>query len=53
MTSKPDNEKLKAEIQALENEWANADNARDVNALAAFYSDDAVEFGRQPAHGNW
>lgn len=39
---KPDNEKLKAEIQALENEWANADNARDVNALAAFYSDDAV-----------
>ena len=26
----------------MENEWANADNARDVNALAAFYSDDAV-----------
>jgi len=40
--TKPDNEKLKAEIQALENEWANADNARDVNALAAFYSEDAV-----------
>jgi len=40
--SKIDNHKLKAEIQAVENEWANADNARDVNALAAFYSDDAV-----------
>ena len=40
--SKPDNQKLKAEIQALETAWANADNARDVNALAAFYSDDAV-----------
>lgn len=38
----PDNAKLKEEIQALENAWANADNARDVNALAAFYSDDAV-----------
>jgi len=42
MPTKPDNQKLKAEIQALENAWANADNARDVNALAAFYSDDAV-----------
>lgn len=42
MATKPDNQQLKAEIQALENEWANADNARDVNALAAFYSDDAV-----------
>lgn len=41
-TTKPDNQQLKAEIQALENDWANADNARDVNALAAFYSDDAV-----------
>lgn len=40
--SKPDNIKLKAEIQALENAWANADNARDEEALAAFYSSDAV-----------
>lgn len=38
----PDNAKLKAEIQALENAWANADNARDLNTLAAFYSDDAI-----------
>ncbi len=42
MTSKPDNQSLKAEIQALENEWAKADNAGDATALAAFYSDDAV-----------
>lgn len=42
MATKPDNAKLKAEIQALENAWANAENARDANALAAFYSDDAV-----------
>ena len=40
--TKPDNQQLKAEIQALETAWANADNARDVNALAAFYSNDAV-----------
>lgn len=33
---------MKAEIQALENAWVNLDNARDVNALATFYSDDAV-----------
>lgn len=42
MATKPDNQKLKAEIQELENAWATADNARDANALAAFYSDDAV-----------
>lgn len=42
VVTQPDNAKLKDEIQALENAWANADNARDVNALAAFYSDDAV-----------
>lgn len=42
MSTKPDNQSLKAEIQALENEWAKADNAGDATALAAFYSDDAV-----------
>jgi len=41
-TAKADPAKLKEEIQALETAWSNADNARDVNALAAFYSDDAV-----------
>ncbi len=34
--------KLKATIQALENSWAAADNARDTNAIAGFYADDAI-----------
>lgn len=42
MAANPDPAKMKADIQALETAWANADNARDVNALADFYSDDAV-----------
>ncbi len=41
-TAKPDKAALKAEIQSLENAWAAADNARDANALAAFYTEDAV-----------
>jgi uncharacterized protein (TIGR02246 family) len=40
--AKPDMAKLKADVQALETAWANADNARDTNAIAAFYADDAV-----------
>jgi uncharacterized protein (TIGR02246 family) len=36
--------KLKATIQALENSWAAADNARDTNAIAAFYAEDAISF---------
>ena len=39
---KPDMAAVKAEIQALENSWAVADNARDANAVAAFYADDAM-----------
>lgn len=42
MAAKADPAKMKADIQALETAWANADNARDANALAAFYADDAV-----------
>lgn len=42
ITAKADPAQLKQEIQALETAWSNADNARDVNALAAFYSDDAI-----------
>ena len=38
---KPDMAAVKAEIQALESSWAAADNARDANAVAAFYADDA------------
>jgi uncharacterized protein (TIGR02246 family) len=40
--AKPDMAAVKAEIQALENSWAAADNARDANAISAFYADDAV-----------
>ena len=40
--AKPDLAKIKGEIQALENIWAEADNARDTNAVAALYADDAV-----------
>lgn len=36
---------IKAEIQAIETSFATADNARDVNAILAFYSDDAVSMG--------
>jgi len=42
MSTGADPATLKAEIQEQETAWANADNARDVSALAAFYSDDAV-----------
>ena len=42
VSAKPDLAKLKAEIQALENSWAAADNARNAKAVAAFYADDAV-----------
>jgi uncharacterized protein (TIGR02246 family) len=40
--AKPDLTKLKAEIQALENSWATADNARNARAVAAFYAEDAI-----------
>jgi uncharacterized protein (TIGR02246 family) len=36
---------VKAEIQAIEMDFAAADNARDVNAILAFYSDDAITMG--------
>ncbi len=39
---KADMNSIKTEIQGLESAWAAADNARDANALLAFYSDDAV-----------
>ena len=41
----PDMAAIKAEIQALETAWGAADNAGDVTALLAFYSDDAVSMG--------
>jgi uncharacterized protein (TIGR02246 family) len=39
--TKPDMAAIKAEIQALESSWSAADNARDAEAVAAFYADDA------------
>lgn len=43
--SKPDMAAIKREIQAIETAFAAADNARDINAMLAFYSDDAVAMG--------
>jgi len=40
--TKPDMAAVKSEIQDLENAWASADNARDANAVAAFYAEDAL-----------
>jgi uncharacterized protein (TIGR02246 family) len=45
VAAKADLATIKADIQTLENAWAAADNARDANALAAFYADDAVSMG--------
>lgn len=39
---KADMASVKAEIQSKERAWESADNARDENAVLAFYSDDAV-----------
>jgi len=40
-----DMEKVKIEIQNLENAWADAMNERDVDALMTLYADDAVAMG--------
>lgn len=42
ISAKADPAKLKSAIQEQETAWSIADNARDVNAVAAFYADDAV-----------
>ena len=42
MASNADPAELKKEIQEQETAWSIADNARDINALAAFYADDAI-----------
>lgn len=39
---KTDLAQVKTEIQALENAWATAQNAKDINALMAMYTDDAI-----------
>ncbi len=45
MAVKFDKAAIKAEIQAIEKAFAAADNARNVNAILALYSDDAVTMG--------
>ena len=40
--AKPDMAQIRTEIQAVENAWADALNAKDMNALMALYTDDAV-----------
>jgi uncharacterized protein (TIGR02246 family) len=48
-TAPLDMNNVKAEIQALETAWAEADNAGDVKTLTAFYADDAVTMpGNKP-----
>ena len=42
MAGNPDLSKIKGEIQTLESSWAAADNARNANAIAAFYANDAM-----------
>jgi uncharacterized protein (TIGR02246 family) len=42
MPAKPDFAKIKAEIQAMNNTWAEASNAKDAATILAFYADDAI-----------
>ncbi|AUD05775.1 YybH family protein [Spirosoma pollinicola] len=41
--AKPDMAALKAEIQAIETQWAKATTAKDIATVMSFYADDAVE----------
>lgn len=41
-TPKPDLAKIKSEIQAVENAWADAQTKKDINTLMALYADGAM-----------
>jgi uncharacterized protein (TIGR02246 family) len=41
-SAEADMNQVRTEIQKIENEWADALNKKDINALMALYSDDAV-----------
>ncbi len=41
--TRPDRAAVKAEIQAIETEWAKAATDKDINKLMSFYADDAIE----------
>lgn len=48
--AEPDMTAIKAEIQEMENVWAQAQNEKNVEGLVAMYADDAVSMGDdQPA----
>lgn len=44
-----DLEKVKPEIQAMEDAYAAAEKAKDADKVMAYYSDDAVSYGRNRA----
>jgi uncharacterized protein (TIGR02246 family) len=52
-TAPVDLEKVKPEIQALEDAFAAAEKAKDAAAVAAYYSEDAISYGRneEPVSG--
>ena len=41
-TARPDLAQIRTDIEAVENQWAAAINAKDINALMALYAEDAV-----------
>ena len=45
--------KVKVEIQAMENAYAAGEKAKDADAVAAYYSDDAISYSRnkEPLQG--
>lgn len=47
--AKPDLAKIRMEIQAIENDWANALNTKNLQALMAMYADDAVSMPNDAA----
>jgi ketosteroid isomerase-like protein len=44
-----DMDKVKAEIQAMEDAYAAGQQAKDADAVAAYYSDDAISYGQNKA----
>jgi uncharacterized protein (TIGR02246 family) len=49
-----DLEKVKPDIQAMEDAFAAAEKAKDAAGVAVYYSDDAISYGRnsEPTRGN-
>ena len=48
-TKPVDMEKLKVEIQAMEDAFSAGEKAKDVDAVAVYYSDDAISYSRNKA----